>query len=66
MSTMYNGKDLGKGTKALEMFKRKDFKALDTYLKERNNEQKAHLARFYKMPEEREEFEKTVQFYGLT
>lgn len=64
-SVVYKGVELSRNSRAYELLDKKNFKALDTHLKEIDAKQKQHLARYYKMPEEKDLFEQALAFYGL-
>lgn len=65
MSAQYQGQVLSKNTRAYELFQKKDMAVLDRHLKEIDQQQKQHLARYYKLPDERELYEQALQCYGL-
>jgi len=64
-SVEYKGVVLSKNSRAYELFDKKNFKVLDAHLNEMNARQKQHLARYYKLPEEKELFDQALAFYGL-
>ncbi len=61
----YKNLELKRGTKLYDLFQKKDMKLLDAAIKEMDERQKQHLSRYYKLPEERDLYQKALQCYGL-
>ncbi len=62
---VYKGLILKRGTRLHELYQKKDLALVDNELKEINNRQKQHLARYYKLPEENALWQQALECYGL-